>query len=106
MSVSRLHIVVAAALILSACAHGSPPVVERIVEVDKPVAIQPIKAAQIPALPPELGPRPGSLSQAADDLLASHCEFVAYLLVADPLLAIAAGAPARSLPDFAECKGR
>lgn len=106
MSVSRFHIVVAAALILSGCAHGTPPVVERIVEVDKPVAIQPIKPEQIPALPPALGPRPGSLSQAADALLASHCEFVAYLLVADPLLAIAAGTAARALPDYAECKAR
>jgi hypothetical protein len=63
----------------------------RTVEVKVPVAVQPIKPAQVPAVPAPLGPRPQSLSAAADLLLAKHCEFVAYALKADPLLRLSAG---------------
>jgi hypothetical protein len=74
------------------------------VEVKIPVAVQPIKPAQVPAVPAPLGPRPQSLSAAADLLLAKHCEFVAYALRADPLLRVSAGMPQQPLPQFPECE--
>jgi hypothetical protein len=87
---------------LSAC--STPAVKDRIVEVDKPVAVQPIKPADVPPVPTPLGPRPSSLSAAADLLLAKHCEFVAYALKADPLLRLSAGMPQRPLAKFPECE--
>jgi hypothetical protein len=71
-----------------------------------PVAVQPIKPAQVPAVPAPLGPRPQSLSAAADVLLAKHCEFVAYALKADPLLRLSAKMGMQALPKFPECEGR
>jgi ABC-type lipoprotein release transport system permease subunit len=84
--------------------HLRGAVRDRIVEVSKPVAVHPISAAQIPAVPAPLGPRPSSLSAAADLLLSKHCEFVIYVLKADPLLRLSAGLPQKELPSFPECQ--
>jgi hypothetical protein len=51
------------AVVLTGCATSA--VRDRIVEVSKPVAVHPITAAQIPAVPAPLGPRPSSLSAPA-----------------------------------------
>jgi hypothetical protein len=95
-------LVLIAFLLLTGCASGA--VRDRIVEVDKPVAIHPITAAQIPAVPAPLGPRPSSLSAAADLLLSKHCEWVAYALRADPLLRLSAGEAQKALQAYPECQ--
>jgi hypothetical protein len=90
------------ALALAAC--QTPAVQTRTVEVKVPVAVQPIKPTQVPAVPKPLGPRPESLSAAADQLLAKHCEFVAYAILADPLLRVSAKMPPQPLPPYPECE--
>lgn len=87
---------------LAAC--STPAVHDRIVEVDKPVAVQPIKPADVPAVPAPLPPRPKELSAAADVLLSRWCAAVAYMLKADPLLRVSAGMPQQALPSFKECE--
>jgi hypothetical protein len=74
------------------------------VEIKVPVAVQPIKPAQVPALPSPLGPRPSSLSAAADMLLSDHCKWVAYGLLTDPLLRVSSGQPPRIIPRYPECE--
>ena len=101
-SATILLVSLIAAAGLSAC--STPVVKDRIVEVDKPVAVQPITAAQVPAVPKPLGPRPQSLSAAADTLLAKVCELEAYALRADPLLRVSAGMQQTPLPAFPECE--
>jgi hypothetical protein len=76
----------------------------RTVEVKVPVAVQPIKPAQVPAVPAPLAKRPASLSAAADLLLAKVCELEAYALKADPLLRLSAGMPQQALAKFPECE--
>jgi hypothetical protein len=88
--------------LLAGC--STPAIKDRIVEVDKPVAVQPIKPADVPPVPAPLGPRPQSLSAAADLLLAKHCEFVAYALKTDPLLRLSAGLQQQALAKFPECE--
>lgn len=91
-----------ASIALSAC--STPAIKDRIVEVSVPIATKPLKPEQVPAVPAPLGPRPQSLSAAADLLLAKHCEFVAYALKADPLLRLSAGMPQSALAKFPECE--
>jgi hypothetical protein len=91
-----------ACLLLTACQTGA--IRDRIVEVSKPVATHPITAAQIPAVPAPLGPRPSSLSAAADLLLSKHCQWVAYALRADPLLRLSAGEAQKALLAYPECQ--
>lgn len=91
-----------ACLALTACA--TPATRTETVKVKIPVAVQPIKPEQVPAVPAPLGPRPQSLSAAADLLLAKHCEFVAYALKADPLLRQSAGMQQQVLAQFPECE--
>jgi hypothetical protein len=90
-------------LLLAGCA-GAPPVRDRIVEVVKPVAVQPIKPDQVPALPAPLPKRPADARQALDLALAQVCTFVAYGLKADPLLRVSAGMPQVSAPRYPECE--
>ena len=88
---------------LTACSQ--PTVVkDRVVEVVKPVAIRPIKPADVPAVPAPLPPRPKDLSAAADVLLAAYCDFVAYAIRADPLLRVSSGMPQEPLPLYLECE--
>jgi hypothetical protein len=87
---------------LAAC--QTPAVQTRTVEVKIPVAVQPIKPAQVPAVPAPLAKRPASLSAAADLLLAKVCELEAYALKADPLLRLSAGMPQQALAKFPECE--
>ena len=87
---------------LGGCATGAQQT--KTVEVNIPVAVQPIKPDQVPVVPAPLGPRPSSLSAAADILLAKHCEFVAYALKADPLLRLSAGMAQQPLVTFPECE--
>lgn len=91
------------ALALAAC--QSAPVKVETVEVKVPVAVRPIKAADVPTVPKPLGPRPQSLSAAADVLLSRWCAAVAYMLKADPLLRVSAGAPQAALGRYPECEG-
>jgi hypothetical protein len=102
MEVKALHLIVGAALLVSGCAHHVE-FQDRIVEVDKPVAIQPIKADEVPKVPAPLGPRPGTSQQREEALLSKVCEFVAYALIADPLLHVSAAIPQATLPAFPEC---
>lgn len=88
--------------LLAAC--QTPATRTETVEVKVPVVVQPIKPADVPHVPAPLGPRPQSLSAAADLLLAKHCEFVAYALKADPLLRLSAGMPQQALAKFPECE--
>jgi hypothetical protein len=87
---------------VASCATG--PTKDRIVEVDKPVAVQPIRADQIPAIPAPLPKRPANVSSALDLALAQVCAFVGYALKADPLLRVSAGLPPREVPKFPECE--
>lgn len=92
---------------LSFCACfgcATPAIKDRVVEVSVPIATHPVKPADVPAVPAPLGPRPQSLSAAADLLLAKHCEFVAYALKADPLLRLSAGMQQQALAKFPECE--
>lgn len=93
---------VGAALLVASCATG--PTKDRIVEVATPVAVQPIKPDQIPALPAPLPKRPANVSSALDLALGKWCEAVAYILKTDPLLRVSAGLPPRDLPPFPECE--
>jgi hypothetical protein len=91
-------------LALAAC--QTPATRTQTVEVRVPVAVQPIKPEQVPAVPSPLGPRPESTSAAADMLLADHCKWVAYGLLTDPLLRVSAGEPPKMLPKYPECGER
>lgn len=90
------------ALSLTAC--QTPALKDRIVEVDKPIAVQPIKPADVPKVPAPLPKRPSSLSAAADVLLSKICELEAYVLRADPLLRVSAGMPQQALAKYPECE--
>jgi hypothetical protein len=92
------------ALVMSSC--STPAIRDRIVEVDKPIAVQPIRPADVPAPPAPLPPRPKELSAAADVLLSKWCAAVAYMLKADPLLRVSAGMPQKALERYPECEGR
>lgn len=94
----------AATILLTSCA--APAVEERIVEVSKPVAVHPIKPADIPALPAPLPPRPASLSAVADLLLSKWCEAVGYFLKSQPKLQVSAGVPPTDPQRYPECEGR
>lgn len=97
-----------ALLALAACGRKDPPAVpsDRIVEVDKPVAVQPITPADVPSVPAPLGPPPPTLQQQADTLLGKVCEWVAYGLKANPALRLSAGEPAQALQPYPECERR
>jgi hypothetical protein len=97
---------VVSVLALLAAACSTPAVKTETVEVKVPVAVQPIKPDQVPTPPSPLGPRPNSLSAAADTLLADHCRWVAFGLRAFPLLRVSAGLPPQDLPRYPECEGR
>jgi hypothetical protein len=94
--------VVILALSLAGC--QTPAVRDRIVEVVKPVAVQPIKPADVPVLPSPLPKRPANVSQALDLALAQVCSFVAYAVKADPLLRVSAGLPPMEPPKYPECE--
>jgi hypothetical protein len=89
---------------IAAC--STPAVRTETIEVKVPVAVQPITPAQVPTPPAPLGPRPSSLSAAADALFAQVCKLEAYVLRADPLLRVSAGQKPAELPKYAECEGR
>jgi hypothetical protein len=90
-------------LLLAACSTPTVTKVET-VEVKVPVAVQPIRADQVPAVPAPLPPRSGNLSADADTLLAKVCDFAAYAIKADPLLRLSAGLPPAPLPRFPACE--
>ena len=90
------------ALALTGCATGAQQT--KTVEVKIPVAVQPIKPAQVPAVPAPLPKRPSSLSAAADVLASKWCEAVSYFLRADPLLRVSSGQAPAVLPTYPECE--
>lgn len=89
---------------LAAC--QTPATRTETVEVKMPIATTPLKPEQVPALPSPLGPRPQSLSAAADVLLADHCSWVAFGLRAQPLLRLSAGLPPVESQSYPECERR
>lgn len=91
--------------VLSLAACSTPAVKDRIVVEKVPVAVQPIKPADIPKAPAPLPSRPESLSAAADVLLSKVCELEAYVLKTQPLLQLSAGVPITDLPRYQECGG-
>jgi hypothetical protein len=97
-------LIAAAALAVTSCT--TPAVKTETIEVRVPVAVQPITPAQVPTPPAPLGPRPSSLSAAADALFAQVCKLEAYVLRADPLLRVSAGQKPTELPKYPECEGR
>lgn len=103
-NIIRLQLTLGCVALLTACA--TPAVQDRIVEVKVPVAVQPIRPDQVPALPAPLPPRPTSLSGAADLLLSKWCEAVGYMLRADPLLKVSSGQPPVEAQLYPECEGR
>lgn len=104
-TVGWLIAVVLFGFLLAAC--STPTVVrDRVVEVSVPIAVQPIKPADVPAVPTPLPPRPKELSAAADVLLSKVCEWVAFGLKADPLLRVSAGMRQEALAAYPECEGR
>lgn len=100
------HLIMLAALALSACATTNGVETTKIVEKIVPVAVQPIKASDIPALPAPLGSRPPSAQQAADAAFAAHCRDVAWIIKAVPLLLVSAGLPPAQAPLYPECEKR
>ena len=88
--------------LLAGC--STPAVKDRIVTVNVPVAIQPIKASDIPVPPASLGPRPPSLQQTADKALGGWCAAVAFIIKSVPLLNVSAGLPPAQAPDYPECR--
>jgi hypothetical protein len=100
------HLIMFAALALSACETTRGIETTKIVEKVVPVAVQPIRPDQIPALPPPLGARPPSAPQAADAAFAAHCRDVAFIIKAMPLLLVSAGLAPAQAPSFPECERR
>jgi len=92
----------AMALVISGCTTEATRTEVKLVNV--PVAVQPIKPAQVPTPPSPLGPRPQSLSAAADTLLSKWCSAVSYMLKVDPLLRLSAGIPQQALAKYPECE--
>lgn len=103
-----LAIVVAVVLAIALLAGCSTPTVTKVetIEVKVPVAVQPIRADQVPQPPAPLPKRPADARAALDVALAKVCEFVAYAVKADPLLRISAGGDPRALPVYPECEAR
>ena len=100
-----LFLVLGTAIALAGCSTPTVTKVET-VEVKVPVAVQPIRADQVPAVPAPLPKRPDSPSAALDVLLSKWCEAVGYMVQADPLLRLSAGEPPAPLPRFPECEKR
>jgi hypothetical protein len=97
-------LVLVLALSLTAC---STPATKTVVqEVRVPVAVQPIKPADVPALPAPLPKRPADARQALDVALAQVCRWVAFGLRAEPLLRVSAGLPPQEAPAYPECSKR
>jgi hypothetical protein len=82
----------------------TPAVHDRVVPISVPIAVQPIKPSDVPALPAPLPKRPADARQALDLALAQVCAFVAYGLKADPLLRVSAGLPPLEPQRYPECE--
>lgn len=99
----RMAGLIAIASLLMACST-TPQIRVETVETKVPVAVQPIRPSDVPAPPPALGPRPKTVSQAADAAFAGWCAAVAYIVRAVPLLSVSAGLPPAQAPDYPECR--
>lgn len=102
MKTDRTSVAICLCCMVAACQHAPEARIET-VTVQVPVAVQPIKPADVPTPPPPLGPRPASASQAADAAFAGYCSAIAYVIRAVPLLAVSAGLPPVQAPDYKEC---
>lgn len=92
---------------ISACGDQHPATpADRVVTVEKPVAVQPITKDQLPALPPPLGPIPQDANAAALQALAARCEAIAFVIKAWPLLLVSAGLLPAQAPIYPECSSR
>lgn len=92
----------AVALLLAGCA--TPAIEAQVVEVEVPVAVQPVKPEQVPALPAPLPKRPATLAGAADLLMSKWCEAVSYFIRAKPLLDVSSGQQPGEAPRYPECE--
>jgi hypothetical protein len=97
-------IILQLACVLAACATPAKKTVVQ--EVRVPVAVQPIKPADVPTLPAPLPKRPADARQALDVALAQVCRWVAFGLRAEPLLRVSAGLPPQEAPAYPECSKR
>lgn len=99
---AALLVVVIAALALVGCAGKPEPVtITEYVEVEVPVAVQPIAPEDVPDKPEPLGPRPET---GADLMLAAWaCDLWAYVLRADPLLMVSSGQAPRAIEGAPIC---
>jgi hypothetical protein len=98
---------VAAVVLSSVTANCTTPATKtETVEVRVPVAVQPIKPADVPALPAPLPKRPADVRQALDVALAKVCQWVAFGLRAQPLLRLSAGLPPVDAQSYPECERR
>jgi hypothetical protein len=93
-------------MLLMAASCAQDAVKTETVEVKVPVAVQPIRPADVPTLPAPLPKRPADARQALDVALAQVCRFVGYALKADPLLRLSAGLAAKDAPAYPECDNR
>lgn len=108
MVMKRCNIIILQLTLAIAACGPTPPQVpsDRIVEVDKPVPVHPIKPTDVPALPAPLGPIPPTWKQREEAALGKLCEFVAYALTVDPMLHTSAGVPPPAAePVYPECAG-
>jgi hypothetical protein len=104
MSVHAAATAIVLALALAGC--QTPATKTVVQEVRVPVAVQPIKPADVPALPAPLPKRPADARQALDVALAQVCRWVAFGLRAEPLLRVSAGLPPQEAPAYPECSKR
>lgn len=104
----RNIIILQLTLALAACGGDNHPAVpsDRVVTVSVPVAVQPVKASDIPPLPAQLGPRPANAADAADLALAGRCDAIAFVIRAWPLLLTSAGLPPAQAPAYPECDAK
>lgn len=93
-------LIILIALSLTACTHA-PVAKVQTVEVKVPVAM--LTRDQLPALPPQLGPRPPDARDGEAVALAGRCEAIAFVIRAWPLLLLSAGLPPAQAPDYPEC---
>jgi hypothetical protein len=104
MAMKRTCAILALVGMMSSC--STPATKTVIQEVRVPVAVQPIKPADVPALPTPLPKRPADARQALDVALAQVCRWVAFGLRAEPLLRVSAGLPPQEPPAYPECSKR
>jgi len=94
-------VVIGVVIFMAAAVAGCAPKVET-----RGVAKLPLENVARPVAPRPLDRRPADARDALEDLLGRWCEAVAYVTVADPLLAISAGQAPAQLVNYPECSAQ